>query len=106
MFLFDIFLVRIFPDLDWIRRDGPCLSVFGPNAEKYGPEKLPIRTLFTHCTAEIFFCWRQYHEVTMHVENVVGELKNFKVSVVDDILQVYNLILPIIKSSNGDPEKF
>ena len=42
----------------------------------------------------------------MQVENVVGELKNFKVSVVDDILQVYNLILPIIKSSNGDPEKF
>ena len=33
------FLVRIFPHLDWIRRDTPYLSVFSPNAGKYGPEK-------------------------------------------------------------------
>ena len=26
-----------------------CLSVFSPNAGKYGPEKLRIRTLFTQC---------------------------------------------------------
>ena len=33
------FLVRIFPHLDWIRRDTPYLSVFSPNAGKYGPGK-------------------------------------------------------------------
>ena len=32
------FLIRIFPHLDWIS---------SPNAEKYGPENLEIRTLFT-----------------------------------------------------------
>ena len=47
VFLFGVFLVRILPGLDWIRRDAPYLSVFSPNAEKFGPEKLRIRTLFT-----------------------------------------------------------
>ena len=44
---FEVFLVRIFPHLDWIRRNTEYLSVFNPNARKYGPEKLRIRTLFT-----------------------------------------------------------
>ena len=30
-----------------IRTDTPYLSVFSPNAGKYGPEKLRIWTLFT-----------------------------------------------------------
>ena len=37
-----VFLVRIFLHLDWIRRDAKYaryLSVFSPNAGKYGPEK-------------------------------------------------------------------
>ena len=36
--LFGIFLVRIFPHSEWIQRDTGYLSVFGPNAEKYGPK--------------------------------------------------------------------
>ena len=47
-------LVRIFRHSDWIRRDTPYLSVFCPNAGKYGPKKLRIRTLFTQC-AEILY---------------------------------------------------
>ena len=39
-------------------------------------------------------------------ENVKREFKNFEISSVDDILPAYNLMLPIIKSFNGDPEKF
>ena len=39
---FGAFLVRIFPHLDWIRKDMEYLSVFRPNAEKCGPEKLRI----------------------------------------------------------------
>ena len=46
MSVFGVFLVRIFPHLDW---DTPYLSVFSQNAGKYGPEKLLIRTLFTQC---------------------------------------------------------
>ena len=41
------FLVRIFPHSDWRRRDTKYLSVFCPNAGKYRPGKLKIRTLFT-----------------------------------------------------------
>ena len=48
--IFGDFLVRIFTHLDWIRTD---LSIFSPDAEKYGLKKLRIRTLFTqwwrHC---------------------------------------------------------
>ena len=47
--VFGIFLVRIFPDSDWIRKDTKYLSVFTPNAGKCRPEKLRIRTLFTQC---------------------------------------------------------
>ena len=47
VFVFGVFLVRILPGLDWIRRNAPYLSVFSPNGRKFGPEKLRIRTLFT-----------------------------------------------------------
>ena len=35
----EFFLVRIFQHSDWIRGDTEYLSVFSPNAGKYGPEK-------------------------------------------------------------------
>ena len=44
---FGVFLVRIFPHLNWIWRDTLYLFVFSPNAGKYGPEKLRIQALFT-----------------------------------------------------------
>ena len=49
--VFGVFLVRISPHLDWMRRDTPFLFVFSPNAGKYGQEKLRIRTLFTQCNS-------------------------------------------------------
>ena len=49
MLAFGVFLVRIFPHLDWIGRDTEYLSVVSPNAEKCRSEKLRIRTLFTQC---------------------------------------------------------
>ena len=36
--VFRVILVRIFPPLDWMRRDTPYLSVFSPNMRKYRPE--------------------------------------------------------------------
>ena len=44
--IFGVILVRISPHTDWIRRDTEYLSVFSPNAGKYGPEQLRIGTLF------------------------------------------------------------
>ena len=38
-----------FPAFGRIRRDTPYVSVFSPNAGRYGPEKLQIRTLITQC---------------------------------------------------------
>ena len=40
------FLVRIFPHLDWIRRDTKYLYLFSPNSGKYGPEKTPYLETF------------------------------------------------------------
>ena len=42
----EFFLVRIFPHSGWIRRDRKHLSVFSPNAWKYGPEKTPYLDTF------------------------------------------------------------
>ena len=42
-----------FPYSDRIRKYTPCLSIFSPNAGKYRPENLRIRTLFNQC--RIFF---------------------------------------------------
>ena len=36
--LFGVILVRIFPQLDWIRRDTPYLSAFSSNTGKCKPE--------------------------------------------------------------------
>ena len=62
--LFRVFLVRIFPHSNCIRRDIPYLSVFSPNAEKYGPEKLSIRTLFKHCYYH-FISWQRSLTITI-----------------------------------------
>ena len=47
----EFFLVRIFLHSDWIRKDTSYLSVFSPNAGKYGPEKTPY--LDTFDTAQV-----------------------------------------------------
>ena len=51
----EFFLVRIFPHSDWIRRFTPLISVFSPNAGKYGPEKTPYFDTFH--AVEILVKW-------------------------------------------------
>ena len=46
--VFGVILVRIFRHSDWIQSIS-YLSVFSPNARKYGPEWQRIWTLFTQC---------------------------------------------------------
>ena len=51
----ELFLVPIFPHLEWIRRDSKYLSVFTPNAGKYGPETTPyLDTFHTVCVFGYF----------------------------------------------------
>ena len=50
----EFFLVRVFPDSDWIRRDTEYLSVFSPNAGKYKPEKTPYLDTFDAVPTFIF----------------------------------------------------
>ena len=54
MFVFGVFLVRIFLPLDLIQKDTECLSIFRPKAGKYRHEKLQIRALFTQCMPLIY----------------------------------------------------
>ena len=51
--VFGVFLARIFPHLDLIRRDKEYLSVFSPNSRKCSLEKLRILTLFTQCNSAL-----------------------------------------------------
>ena len=51
--VFGVFLVIIFLHMDWIRRYKEYLSVISPNAGKYGPQKIRLRTLFTQCLMEM-----------------------------------------------------
>ena len=53
----EFFLIRIFPHSDWIRRDTSYLSIFSPNAGKYGPEKIPYLDTFTQCESKRFCCF-------------------------------------------------
>ena len=42
----ELFLVRIFPISNWIRRNSSYLSVFSPNAGKYRPDETPYLDTF------------------------------------------------------------
>ena len=47
----EFFLMRIFPDSDWIRRNTSYLSVFIRMRENTDQKRLRIWTLFTQCSA-------------------------------------------------------
>ena len=48
--VFGVFLVCISPHSDWTQGETDYLSVFSPNAGKYGREKLQIPLIFTQCS--------------------------------------------------------
>ena len=50
-FVFGVFLVPIFPHLDWLLRFTPHISVFSPSEGKCRTEKLRTRILFTQCVS-------------------------------------------------------
>ena len=76
--VFGDFLVLIFPHSDWIRSISPYsvnteyISVFSPNAGKYGPEKLRIRTLFTQ-----FQIWANKRLKMNHHLNTLCKIPKF-----------------------------
>ena len=58
------FLFRIFPHSGWIRRYTLYLSVFSPNAGKYGPEKTPYLSTF-HAVLSFINAGANYWEVKL-----------------------------------------
>ena len=67
--VFGVFLVRIFPYLDWIQKDTEHLSVFSKNVGKYGPKKLRLRTLFTQWgfSEKMQIGWRAYFNIMIYL---------------------------------------
>ena len=61
----EFFLIRIFLHSDWMRWDTPYLSVFSPNAGKYGPEKTRVWTLFTQFMLHVLRWIRKFLPVEM-----------------------------------------
>ena len=60
----ELFLVRIFPHSDRIRRDTEYLSLFSPNAGKYGPEITPyLGTFHAVRTSELLVIFVQSNPV-------------------------------------------
>ena len=53
MSVFEVFLVRVFPRFDWIRRDTEYLFLFNLHLGKCGLGKLRIRTLFTQWLCQV-----------------------------------------------------
>ena len=94
--VFGVFLVRIFPYSDWIRRDTPYLSLFSPNAGKYGPEKLWIRTLFTQCVfvknSNNIDVWQTSQYVSQNylfykiVGSVIFEVTGYKIKAITNFI--------------------
>ena len=74
---FGSFLVRIFPHLDWMRKDTPYLSVFNTNTGKYELGKLRIRILFTHCRGVIQW-WCDKDFLNFSCRSVASQ--NFRIS--------------------------
>ena len=52
----EYFLLRIFSHSDWIWRDTKYLSVFSPNAGKYGPENTPYLDTFHTALVWVNIC--------------------------------------------------
>ena len=77
----DFFLVCIFPHSDWIRRDTKDLSVFSPNAGKYGPGKTPyLETFHTVQMTRILFKFMIYPSCERVLKNGRVKLKMFRES--------------------------
>ena len=61
----EFFLVPIFSHLNWIWRDTEYLSVFSPNAGKYGPDKTPyLDTFYTRSIAHVLAALKNFHKNT------------------------------------------
>ena len=85
---YGVFLARIFPHSDWIRRGTQYLSIFSPNLGKYGPEKTPYSETFHAVTENLkkqitlyllllwdsFLHWEKSSSLTFHLVMVWREV--------------------------------
>ena len=74
-------MVRISPHLDWIRRDTQYLSIFSPNAGKYGPElriSPYLDTFHAAARCEMFRISEKMYLLLCKPLTVSTNLKNFQ----------------------------
>ena len=79
MFVFEIFLVLIFPHSYQIGKDTEYLSVFSTNAGKYGTEKLRIGHFLSSVTQVLKICclWRNNIMLLLKVKLIQFALVTF-----------------------------
>ena len=99
--VFGVFLLRIFPHLEWIRRDTESFCVYSPNAGKYRPEKVRIRTLCTQfkyqrkCAySKIFLRQIMWILLSYYANYHVGRTKTFspvhwRIKIISGMLKFY-----------------
>ena len=83
----EFFLVCIFPHSHWIRRDTECLSVFSPNAGKYGPEKTSY--------LDTFHAFSIYFSNSLHMNDTKWNFTKLKLNKKGSII-LYYIIKPIL----------
>ena len=97
--VFGVVLVCIFLHSNWIRRDTEYLSIFSPNAGKYGPEKFRIWALFTQWFTFLYFYKNGFSQpITKCLKNI--EKKDYLnlIFIVTWKLIIIQKISPIIQN--------
>ena len=84
----EFFLVLIFPHSDGIRKDTEYLSVFSPNAGKYGPEKSPYLDTF-----HAVYCKQRSRFISKHL---TLNLKRFIIEYIPMLELLYHKHNPLI----------
>ena len=87
-FLWSVFFLHS----DWLQRDTKYLSVFSPNAGKYGPEKFRIWTNFTQCG--LFYMMEDMGFALMFI--LVNLNSNFPVRIRVEISHLCKLFFHVI----------
>ena len=65
----EVFLVRIFPNSDWIRRDTEYLSAFSPNAAESGKIRTRKTCVFGHFSCTVIFMETKWFQIFISTLN-------------------------------------
>ena len=102
MSVLGVFLVRIFPHLDWTRRDTEYLSVFSLNAGKYGPEELRRQTLFTQCFSKSTCLQTAFSLKNINIRKLLLDIMHYsKILLTFSLSPAFTLVIGAMKKCNN-----